>query len=265
MNADAQDHSTDAVLQKTKDWTGVNTVAVLRHVRHETLGSLEALIRQAGLDIECVDLFGPPRRFHPWHHLGLVVLGGPMNVDQTDEYPFLAAEVEWIRAALAGQTPVLGICLGSQLLAKAAGARVYPNSVKEIGWYPLELTEAAAHDPLFAGCPAGATVFQWHGDTFDLPPSATHLAESAACRHQAFRVGDRAWGLQFHLEVTAEMIETWLTEPGNCGELAGLDYIDPNRIRAQTPRFMPELSRIAEIVFRPFVELCQATKREVGE
>jgi GMP synthase (glutamine-hydrolysing) len=153
--------------------------------------------------------------------------------------------------------PVLGICLGSQLLAKAAGARVYPNAVKEIGWYSLELTADAADDPLFARCPPNPTVFQWHGDTFELPPGATHLAQSAACRHQAFRIGQAAWGLQFHLEVTAEMIETWLTEPGNCCELAGLDYIDADRIRAETPRLMPQLAHVAQCVLRPFVNLCR--------
>jgi GMP synthase (glutamine-hydrolysing) len=153
--------------------------------------------------------------------------------------------------------PVLGICLGSQLLAKAAGARVYPNPVKEIGWYPLELTAGASEDRLFACCPPNPTVFQWHGDTFDLPPGATHLAQSAACRHQAFRVGQAAWGLQFHLEVTAEMIESWLDEPGNCCELAGLDYIDADRIRAETPRLMPQLAHVAQSVLRPFVTLCR--------
>ena len=257
MDSHGQDISVDAALAETRHWCGGNSVAALRHVKHESLGSLEGMIREAGLDIKYVDLFDAPRTFHPWHHVGLVVLGGPMNVDQTDQYPFLADEVAWLRAALMSGMPVLGICLGSQLLAKAAGARVYPNPVKEIGWYPLELTAAAADDPLFARCPANATVFQWHGDTFDLPPGATHLAHSAACRHQAFRVGQAAWGLQFHLEVTAEMIETWLIEPGNCCELAGLDDIDPNRIRDETPRFMPQLASVAEGVLRPFVALCR--------
>jgi GMP synthase (glutamine-hydrolysing) len=233
-------------------------ILAIRHVPHESLGSLERLITQMGLTFQYVDPFtNRPAHFDPTSCSGMIVLGGPMNADQTERYPFLAAEIDWIRAALASQTPLLGICLGSQLLAKAAGARVYPNPVKEIGWYALELTSAAADDRLFANCPANPTVFQWHGDTFDLPPGAAHLARSAVCRHQAFRVGHSAWGLQFHIEVTAEMIEAWLAEPGNCAELAGLDYIDSARVRDQTPRFMPPLSDIANCVLRPFVDLCR--------
>ena len=101
-----------------------------------------------------------------------------MNVDEVDQFPFLATEVNWIRVALVQGVPILGVCLGSQLLAKAAGAKVYANGVKEIGWYELGLTPAAANDPLFAGVGPQATVFQWHGDTFDLPDGAVHLASS---------------------------------------------------------------------------------------
>jgi GMP synthase (glutamine-hydrolysing) len=241
----------------------MRVIAALRHVPHESLGSLESLIAAAGLTYKYVDQFAEtPERIDLASLAGLIVLGGPMNVDQIDKYPFLAAELDLIRAAVAGETPVLGICLGSQLLAKAAGAGVYANAVKEIGWYPLELTSAAADDPLFADCPANPVVFQWHGDTFDLPPGATHLAQSTACRHQAFRVGRCAWGLQFHVEVTADMIETWLAEPGNCCELAGLDYIDADRIRGETPRFMPALADVASRVLRPFVELCRDRSRD---
>jgi len=236
-------------------------IIALRHVPHETLGRLEPLIAQAGLTFQYVDLFtSRPANFDPMSCAGLVVLGGPMNVDETERYPFLAAEIDWIFAALTAQTPVLGICLGSQLLAKAAGARVYPNSVKEIGWYALELTAAAADDPLFANCPANPTVFQWHGDTFDVPAGAVHLASTAACRHQAFRVGRSAWGLQFHVEVTEEMIDEWLAEPGNCAELARLDYLDADRIRAQTPDHMADLRHVADQILRPFVEICRIKK-----
>lgn len=236
-------------------------IIALRHVPHETLGSLERLITQAGLTFQYVDLFtNRPANFDPMSCAGLVVLGGPMNVDETERHPFLAAEIDWIFAALTAKTPVLGICLGSQLLATAAGARAYPNSVKEIGWYALELTAAAVDDPLFANCPANPTVFQWHGDTFDLPPGAVHLASTAACRQQAFRVGRSAWGLQFHVEVTEEMIDQWLAEPGNCAELAGLDYLDADRIRAQTPDHMADLRIVADQILRPFVEICRIEK-----
>ena len=112
-----------------------------------------------------------------------------MNVDEVDRYPFLASDVQWIRQALAMDLPLLGICLGSQLLAKALGARVYPNRVKEIGWYPVEWTPAAADDPLLAQTGA-STVFQWHGDTFDLPSGAILMARSRGVRESGVLRGD---------------------------------------------------------------------------
>ena len=171
-----------------------------------------------------------------------------MNVDETARYPFLADEVNWIRQAIAAELPVLGVCLGSQLLAKALGSRVYANRIKEIGWYEIELTAAARGDALFGGCRPQETVFQWHGDTFDLPPRAVQLARGAECENQAFRFGSTAYGLQFHVEVTPEIVANWLGEPGNCGEVDGLDYIDPAAIRRQTPERIAALAPLAERV-----------------
>jgi GMP synthase-like glutamine amidotransferase len=122
------------------------------------------------------------------------------------------------------------------LIAKALGARVYRNPVKEIGWFPVEWTPAAACDPLFAGLSAPETVFHWHGETFDLPPGAEWLARSEACAHQAFRVGANVYGLQFHLEVTPEMIADWVTQDQNSPDVRELDApIDPhaNALRLQ--------------------------------
>ena len=161
----------------------------------------------------------------------------------------------FVRPSTAG-IPLLGICLGSQLLAKAFGAKVYPGPIKEIGWYPLALTVAAAEDRLFAGCGPKFTVFQWHGDTFDLP-RAVHLAQSPLYRNQAFRIGPSAYGLQFHIEMTSEMIEDWLTESGNCGELASLDYIDAELIRQKTAHELPGLQTLADKVLSRFAELCR--------
>lgn len=234
-------------------------VVVLQHVPRETLGSLEAILHRAGLPWRYIELFAePPQRLDVEEAAGLIVLGGPMNVDETDRYPFLAAEVQWIQQAVARSIPLLGICLGSQLLAKACGARVYPNAVKEIGWYEVELTPAARDDWLFAECPPRPTVFQWHGDTFDLPAGAVLLATGPLCRHQAFRVGSRAYGLQFHIEMTAELIDSWLDHPENDAELASLPYIDPQQIRRQTPVMLPRLEAVGTEVLRRFATLCAA-------
>lgn len=235
----------------------MHPVVVLQHVPRETLGSLEAVLHRAGLPWRYVELFaGLPDRLDIKQASGLIVLGGPMNVDQTDRYPFLAAEVQWIRQALQHSVPLLGICLGSQLLAKACGARVYPNPVKEIGWYEVGLTSPAAGDPLFAGCPPQLTVFHWHGDTFDLPPEAVLLATGPLCRHQAFRVGPRAYGLQFHIEMTAELIDSWLADFENNIELASLPYIDPEQIRQQTAVMLPRLEAVGSEVLGRFAALC---------
>jgi GMP synthase (glutamine-hydrolysing) len=243
-------------------------VLVLRQVAHETTGTLQAALDEAGLESRYVDLFAEvTARLDLAQAAGLVVLGGPMNVDQTDRYPFLGPEVQWIRRAVESGLPVLGICLGSQLLAKALGARVFPNDTKEIGWYPIELTPAAAEDRLFRTCweaegtkpmvPKRVTVFQWHGDTFDLPAGAVRLAHGASCAQQAFRYGDFAYALQFHLEMTPEMLDDWLGEPGNCGELAELDYIDPQEIRRRTPQELHALQTLARRMFGQFADMCQ--------
>jgi GMP synthase (glutamine-hydrolysing) len=234
-------------------------IPILRHVAHEPAGTLEDALAAAGLEFRYFDLFdGTPTaaQLELDRAPGLVVMGGPMNVDETERYPFLAAEVEFLRQAVQRRLPTLGICLGAQLLAKSLGARVFPNRVKEIGWYAVELTPAAATDPLFAGCPGSLGVFQWHGDTFDLPSGAIHLAASPPCRQQAFRAGPCAYGLQFHLEMTAAMIEDWLGEPGNCGELAALEYIDPAAIRAATPQRLPVLEVLARQVLGRFAAMC---------
>jgi GMP synthase (glutamine-hydrolysing) len=240
----------------------VKPILALQQVPVETLGTIGTVLADAGLDCRSIQLYREaPRHLELDQAGGLVVLGGPMNVDQTDQYPFLAAELEWIREAIERGLPVLGVCLGSQLMAKALGAEVTPNAVKEIGWYPIELTPEAADDRLF-GREAGAapvsrpTVFQWHGDTFELPPGAVSLARSEACENQAFRYGDRAYALQFHLEVTAEMIGLWLDEPGNRRELAEVEYIDPQAIREQTPQQLPAMHAYGQRVFGRFATMC---------
>lgn len=233
-------------------------VLILRHMPHEPGGTLETALTAAGLDFYYVDLHQNAPEDLPLDEIsGLIALGGPMNVDEVDRYPFLKKDVEWIARALAMDLPFLGICLGAQLLAKTLGARVYPNRVKEIGWYPLELLPDATHDPLFAEC-GDRIAFQWHGDTFDLPSDTVQLARSPLCENQAFRYGARAFGLQFHIEMTAGMIADWLTEPGNCRELAALDYIDPQIIRGRTPQELPRLQAWAAEVFARFAQMCRA-------
>ncbi|NUQ65064.1 MAG: type 1 glutamine amidotransferase [Pirellulales bacterium] len=235
----------------------MSTVLVFQHAPHETLGALELHFGDARVPWQEVPLYREiPLRLDLEAAAGLVVLGGPMNVDEVDRYPFLVPEVQWIRDALRFEVPVLGICLGAQLLAKALGARVYPNGVKEIGWYHVDLTPDAGADPLFTGLEARQTVFQWHGDTFDLPDRAILLATSPLCRHQAFRCGPSAWGLQFHVEMTEELIHQWLEHPQNGEELASLDDIDPEAIRSEIEPGLGAMRIMGDRVLPAFARRC---------
>ncbi|HVY97020.1 MAG TPA: type 1 glutamine amidotransferase, partial [Solirubrobacterales bacterium] len=141
---------------------------------------------------------------------GAVVMGGPMNVDEVERFPGLAAEREWLAEALRRGMPLLGICLGAQLLARALGAEVRPGEAKEIGFAPVEVHDAA--DPVLGRLAPSTEVLHWHGDVFELPPGAAPLASSALTEHQAFRHGD-AWGLLFHPEADFALVEAWLAVP----------------------------------------------------
>ncbi|KGO91842.1 type 1 glutamine amidotransferase [Flavobacterium subsaxonicum] len=137
----------------------------------------------------------------------LIVMGGPMGVYQEDMYEWLAAEKAFIKKAIAAGKTVVGICLGSQLIAEVLDAEVYPNNQKEIGWFPVRATQEGKNHPLLKGIDLTAPVFHWHGDTFNLPPDATLLLVSEACKNQAFVYKDKVLGLQFHLEATPESLQ----------------------------------------------------------
>jgi GMP synthase-like glutamine amidotransferase len=188
-------------------------VVVFQHLACEHPGIWRDFLREDGAEVATVELDqGAPTPSLDGAD-ALLVFGGPMNVDEHARFPWLAPETAAIREAALGGLPVLGVCLGAQLLARALGAPVTRNPVPEVGLLDVELTEAGASDPLFAGWPRRPSVVQWHSDTFALPTGAILLATSPACRHQAFRSGERAYGLQFHPEVTADMVTEWADVP----------------------------------------------------
>ena len=190
-------------------------IHAIQHVAFEGLGSIKAWATSQGATVRISQMFAeaslPTLAEFDW----LVVMGGPMNIYQEGQYPWLQGEKGLIKAAIAGGKVVIGICLGAQLIADALGAKVTPNPYREIGWFPLTVR----HPPLEGIIPDGTPVLHWHGDTFALPPGAEPLAESEACPNQGFIYGGHVLGLQFHLETTPESLSRLLDHCA--GELEG--------------------------------------------
>lgn len=202
----------------------MSRIMVFQHVAAEPLGVLDALIRARGHRIRFYNFHRHPgARPRVDRYDGLIVLGGPMNVGDVDAYPHLAAELDAIRAAADRGIPVLGICLGAQLLAHAFGAAVGPAPGWEIGWHELASTPAGAADPVVAPLAPRCRLFQWHGQTFELPRGAELLMTGDPCVHQAFRIGENGYGFQFHLEVDEHLIHRWTTVKAYREELARSD------------------------------------------
>ena len=221
----------------------MKTAAVIRHVHFEDLGTLAEPLRLAGFEIQYYDagFHGLPPRSPEKTDL-LIVLGAPVGVHEEDKYPFLRSEIELLTARLEAGRPTLGICFGAQLIARALGAKVYPSGVKEIGWGPVDLSEAAKATPL--RYLADTSVLHWHGETFDLPRGAEHLASTEICRNQAFSVGAQVLALQFHPEADpAAGIERWLI--GHAAEL-GAAGIDPRDLRDAARAIEPNLPAKAQ-------------------
>ena len=228
-------------------------IAAFRHVPFEDLGLIAPILRQYGGETQYYDLFDYDTPPQIADFDAFVFLGGPMSVN--DPHIYINTEIQIIRDAARAKKPILGICLGSQLIAKAFGARVYSNPRKEIGWAPVYWTPEGKGDPLFGSLAGPETIFHWHHETFDLPSGAAWLAWSEGCRHQAFRIGDLIYGLQFHLEVTPAMIEDWLQQDANCGDTRELtEPVDP---QAHSQR----QAEVAQIVFGEWAKLIAAHSR----
>lgn len=226
----------------------------LQHVPFEGLGSIDAWVRDSGHEVTRT-------RFHAADPLPalsdvdlLVVMGGPMNVYEERRYPWLAPEKTFIGKAVEAGKPVLGVCLGAQLLATILGSRVYRNDQREIGWFDICRHPQARHSNLARFLPETTQVFHWHGDTFDIPAGAVPLARSQGCRHQGFVAGERMVGLQFHLEVTragaAGLIEHCRRDfepPGAFVQDAGEILADEDRFRRANQLLVPLLNALAAL------------------
>lgn len=193
----------------------------LQHVPFEGLGSIEPWLESKGYELTQTRLFASTDLPRPEAVDLLVVMGGPMSVHDEDTFPWLALEKQFVREIIESGKPVLGICLGAQIIANVMGAKVFPNHQKEIGWFPIHAVPSP-EGSVFS-FPQSETVFHWHGETFDLPPGAIRLAESEGCENQAFQFGKRVIGLQFHLETTPESARKMVSHCRN--ELIPAKYV----------------------------------------
>ena len=228
-------------------------VYALQHLAAEPLGIIGEALDACRIGAEHVRLFAGDRvPCEMSNAAGLVVMGGSMGVYEQAQYPFLSHEMKLIEAALKDNKPVLGICLGSQLLASALGAEVRKGDRKEIGWSPVMLTDAATADPVFHGVERSFTAYHWHGDVFDLPSGAAALASSAQTQCQAFAYEERAYGLLFHLEATQKIVEDMVR--GFKGELDE-EQIEGAEIIAQTREHLARQEGIGALVFQRWASL----------
>ncbi|WP_163707496.1 type 1 glutamine amidotransferase [Mangrovibacterium lignilyticum] len=211
-------------------------IHVFQHVLFEGPGCLTNWFEQNNCTVAYTRFYEPEFEIPALDSFDrLVVMGGPMSVNDDEQYPWLNAEKATINEAVERGKSVVGICLGSQLIASALGQRIYPNTFAEIGWFPIVKTAGAKDEQLLRDFQHETIVFHWHGDTFDIPPQASHLFYSEACPNQSFVIGNKVLALQFHLEVTEESLEGMLEHVG--GELKDDRFVqDKTIIRANYPR-----------------------------
>src|SRR5258706_7129040 len=236
-------------------------VLVFQHDPFEDLGFFAEVLEKQGADYRVLRLFEGEMPAEDWQHIGaLIILGGPMSVGEEDQFQFLRWEKRIIRAAIDEAVPILGICLGAQLIAESLRTKIYHGPVKEIGWSTISITPHGQVDSLLGYLPESATVFQWHGDGFELPNGAIHLASSVNFKTQAFRVGKSIYGLQFHLEVTPTMIERWIDERSK--DLPFVPYVLPEKILANTHNYASTLKYYGERFLTEFVRRVARARRQ---
>ena len=227
----------------------------LQHVPFERLGSIELWLANAGYKITVSRLFESPVLPSPDEIDSLIIMGGSMSVNNESKYTWLVHEKKFIRNVISAGKPVLGVCLGAQLIASAMGARVYPNRFKEIGWFPVQ--GISSDNASLFHFPPWLDVFHWHGETFDLPKGAICLARSKACEHQAFQLGNSVIGLQFHLESTPEAVGELVS---NCrNELIPSKYVQSEETILSAK---PEKYRVINNLMTEVLSFLQSAKNK---
>ncbi len=227
-------------------------IYVIQHHPAEGLGVISKALEESALAWQLIRTYADHPVPKEMDGAGLIVMGGPLSVYEQDSYAHLRDELRLIEAALGQHLPVLGVCLGSQLIAAALGAKVFRGPLKEIGWHEVRLSQAASEDPLFGAVPRRFTAMHWHGDIFDLPSGAVNLASSQRTEHQAFRYGANIYGILCHLELTGTMVQQWVgafsgdLEREKIASHTILDRAEPN---------IDAIAPIAQTVFRRWAAL----------
>jgi GMP synthase (glutamine-hydrolysing) len=241
----------------------VKNALVVRHVHFEDLGAFAAVFDRRGYRVSYLDAGADDFPTDATDGVDLlVILGGPVAAYEDDLYAFLRDELDLIRNALTKRRPLLGVCLGAQLIARALGARVYPSPAKEIGWSPLELTVAGRQGP--TKLLDGVAVLHWHGDTFDLPEGAVRLALTVNCANQAFSIGGRVLALQFHPETTEAGFERWLI--GHAYEIAHTPGVSVVDLRRQARDFASSAAEKGQACLEAWLsEVDSATEVEMSK
>lgn len=239
-------------------------IIVFQHSANKILGTLNPTIKERGLNIRYINFDRSPDESPSLDKYdGLVILGGNMAVYEADIYKHIKVELRLIEEALKKDIPILGICLGSQLLAHVLGSTIRKADHKEIGWHDVELTPMGQADPLLDHFQKKEKLFQLHGDTFDIPTSAIHLARSELCNSQAFRY-NKAYGFQFHLEVDEAMILRWLSSQQNQAQyFSQCQLFDEQKIKEETKLYLEHSTDISKTTFNKFADFFQLKTKPI--
>jgi GMP synthase-like glutamine amidotransferase len=225
---------------------------VIKHTTFEGPGAVAAWAKERGYALETTELEQGQALPSPADFDALVLMGGPMSVNEEDVYAWLRPEKALVRETLAKGKKVLGICLGAQMIASAMGAKIAPNAFKEIGWFPLEATAGGQDHPFFKRMPKVMPAFHWHGETFGIPKGAVHLARTSVCEHQAFALGSQALGLQFHMEVDADSLRE-MVEGGREEIVAGAPFIQNQAVLLGQPELLGPLGIVCRAVLDDWI------------
>jgi len=230
-------------------------VLALQHIWDDPPGYLGEIMEEHGIPYDIVNVEENPIPDIA-HYAAIIALGGPQHANAHDKYPYLLQEKQVLREVVEQDIPFLGICLGGQVLAGAVGAAVTRHSMTELGFYAVQLTDEGQHDPLYQGLPGYQMVFQWHEDTFAIPPQAVRLATSENTLNQAFRIGHRIYAVQYHMELTPAMLQTWIHLPEYEQEV--IKILGPNaleQVERQRAEHYPLYLAHGRIVFENFLRL----------